>query len=199
MSNIHTFKTWHIVVSGFMQSRGTPNGMVQLWNELYHRHADKDTCVQYLTYNGDFSGMAEMIWRQRDPMAPPTICIYGYSWGGPGSMRLAVELERRGLKVKHMVLSDPVYRPPRWLPTRLWLSMTNLPTIHVPRTVGLVKWFYQRKNRPHGHQLIAEDRNSTKIAKGVQLDYTHQYMDDAIEFHSACHLVADSVTIPKSE
>jgi hypothetical protein len=195
MPNIHPFHTWHIVISGFMQHRGTPNGMVGLWRDLHQRHAGPGVVVEYMCWNDKFKKQAEKIWRSSD--VGQIICIYAYSWGaGHGAMKLARALEKYKLGVRVMVLSDPVFRP--WLRLLSPLAMTRFPWIRLPKKISEVFWFFQRKNRPHGHRLVAVDSIVTEIHDGVQINYFHQGMDDAIEFHEACHLVANSVTMPDS-
>ena len=188
------FKTWHIVISGFMQNRGTPNGMVKLWKNLYKQHAGPDTVVAYMCWNDKFKEQAELIHRMTNSGPMPTICIYAYSWGaGHGAMKLARALEDRGIGVRCMVLSDPVFRP--WLRLLAPLAMTRFPWIRIPRKVSEVFRFFQRENRPHGHRLVAVKKGFTEIHEGEQLKYRHQGMDDASEFHLRCHEVADKCTI----
>lgn len=179
---------WHLVIGGFRQTVGRPNGMVALWRKLM-RHNGPQEAVVPLKWNARWRHVAELIWLVRRPYPEDTsIRIYAYSWGaGWGAMQLARELDARGLGVDFMVLSDPVYRS-SWLLGRA-LALSSLVSIRVPANVGHVHWFRQTKNRPCGHNLVAENVH-TEIFPPVVLERTHQYMDDAEEFHAECLRVA---------
>lgn len=173
---------WHICISGFLQDEGRPTGIVKLWNELHRRHASADCCVQHRSWHDDMNALAELIWRLR-PSADeggPAIGIYAYSWGGWTAVELCRQLLRRGLRVSTLVLSDPVYRGPRWC--RWWRALCSTSTIVIPRNVDICWSYYQRVNLPCGHTLVAESKRTAMYAPH-KLDVAHEYMDDAEAFH----------------
>lgn len=181
--------TWHLVISGFLQTVGKPNGMVSLWRKLM-RHNGPEAAVVPLKWNSQWWDIAELIWSVQPNGHDRVIRIYAYSWGaGWGAMELARQLDRRGMAVDHMVLSDPVFRS-SWLLGR-WLALSELASIEVPANVRRVSWFRQTKNRPCGHNLAAADGQITVIQPPVVLSRTHQYMDDAEDFHAECLRVAE--------
>lgn len=176
------FRRVHVVVSGFLQRYGDRNGMARLWRAL-HGCASEDTAILHHRWNDDFRDAAEFIWRYRATQGEPTrIALYGYSWGVAGCLRLARELQKRGMGVDYLVSSDGVYR--HWYPLGSWRAMVSWSKLVVPSNVANVLWFRQRSNLPAGHDIVAEDSSKTQVFKPVVLEQTHQYMDDAPMFHA---------------
>lgn len=176
------FRRVHVVVSGFLQRYGDRNGMARLWRAL-HSQADADTAILHQRWCDDFRDVAEFVWRYRATQGEPTrIALYGYSWGVAGCLRLARELQKRGMGVDYLVSSDGVYR--HWYPLGSWRAMVSWSRLVVPSNVANVFWFRQRANLPAGHEIVAEDRAKTQVFKPVVLTSTHQYMDDAPMFHA---------------
>ena len=190
----HEIKTWHQVISGFTQNLGRPSGAEQLYFEL-REMINAETDVRLSVWKDRWDDVAEFM--RRSSVAEPRIYIYAYSWGGGyGFKHLANALRKRGMHIDCAVLCDPVYRSsilPTWLPINP-LSMTSWARIKVPDNVRRVKWFYQRQNRPQGHNLIAKDPKKTAIAPGIQLDANHEFMDDRHEWHTAAWKVAHDST-----
>lgn len=178
---------WVVVISGFLQDEGQPTGMVGLWASLHHDLSSSYTRVELRSWDDDWQTVAEFIWRQRPPGDGLDVCIFAYSWGGPSAMALAEELGLRGIAVRHMVLSDPVYRH-RW---KFWRVFWRWPRISVPPNVRFVSWFRQHMDWPEGHDLVAEDPDRTAIRPPTVLARGHSTMDDANRFHRVCHLVAE--------
>jgi len=176
-------KKWHIVISGFMQSAGKPNGMVALWQKLHAEHAAPGTSVILRSWNDNFWDLAELIWRLRGPHNGTNVKVYGYSWGGMSAVILARLLGDRGIKIKEMVLSDPVYRHRYWLGQ--WRAFAPWSKIYIPPNVLNVTWLRQVKNLPRSHCLVADNPSETHISMPRTLSRTHQYMDDAGVFHAA--------------
>jgi hypothetical protein len=182
---------WHVVIGGFLQDEGRPTGMVRLWRKLDARLSSPGVRVELRNWNDNWRQFAELIWRVQPGDGSVKVGIYAYSWGaGWGAMQLAKCLSRRGVPVAHMVLSDPVYRSPL-LPFR-WLAFCPWRPIVVPRNVRQVTWFRQRRNRPSGCRLVAEDSQRTTIrpADGYEADVIHEYMDDLLAFHRMCERTA---------
>lgn len=180
----------HNAISGFRQSPAAWNGVLELAEKLRETHCDGvRSRVHYFTWRENWAAIANYHLALAEKYrTEATIGIYAYSWGaGWGAMQLASQLRRRGLRVRVMVLSDPVYRHPFFL----WRSLCNWtwplggePLIRVPDNVKEVYWFQQTQNRPSGHKLISASRtNGALIHPPVLLRRDHQYMDDAPEFH----------------
>jgi thioesterase domain-containing protein len=171
---------WHIVISGFLQREGAPNGMLRLATRLHAERAAADCMVEMRLWHDRMSGLAEKIWLLRPESAPPQIRMYGYSWGGAAALRLAAELKERGLPVEIIVLTDAVYR--HWYWAGNWRSFWPLTRLRVPANVRRVEWFSQRQNWPQGHQIVPLDSEATAVVHRGELGVTHQYMDDAWPF-----------------
>ncbi len=182
-----TIRIWHIVIPGFLQNEGKPVGMVQLWRDLHQAHAWPDTCVELREWNSDWNALAELIWRYRGEGAP-RIAIYGYSWGGMSAVFLARQLQRRGIGVKWMVLSDPVYR--HSYPLGNWRTLVPWKEIVVPRTVDRVEWFRQRRSWPRGHDLVKAGPLTHLGPAWEEQNCDHRHMDDLPVFQNRCREVA---------
>ena len=189
--NTKAIHIWHIVISGFLQNEGLPVGMVQLWRDLHQAHAGPDTCVTLREWNSDWNALAELIWRMRGER-PPRIAIYSYSWGGMSAVLLARQLQRRGIDVQWMVLSDPVYR--HWYPLGNWRTLVPWSEIIVPTNVDWVDWFRQRTNWPRAHRVVAADSDETHVsAPWMARHIDHSHMDDLVEFQKRCREVANII------
>lgn len=170
---------WLILVQGFLQDRGTPNGMVRLWLRAHSNFAGRSTAVMLLSWNDNVRQLAEFIWRSSRP--DPLIHIAGYSWGGTTARNLCCQLSKRGLSIDQVILSDPVYR--HWWMPRRWTTLLPWRTIEFPTNVSRIYWYRQEQNWPRAHSPAAEDTDSTYVSPGFLLKCSHQYMDDAQEFH----------------
>ncbi len=187
-----TIRTWHIVISGFLQNEGQLVGMVQLWRDLYQVHAGPDTCVTLREWNSDWNALAELIWRINRDQPPPRIAIYAYSWGGMSAVLLARQLQRRGIDVQWMVLSDPVYR--HWYLLGNWRTLVPWSEIIVPTNVDDVAWFRQRTNCPRAHRVVAADSRETHVsAPWMAWHIDHRHMDDLVECQKRCKEVASMI------
>lgn len=173
-------REWVILVSGFLQDHGEPNGMVGLWRKIHALQAGPDSAVMLYPWWFDYRTTAEFMWRLRNG-GPSRVTLIGYSWGGVGCVRLAQELRKRGIAVNHMILSDAVYRHGYWLGN--WRAFVPWIPIKIPANVHLVDWFRQREAQPYGHDVVAQSRLYTLVNPPTDLEVTHQYMDDAKEFH----------------
>lgn len=184
----HPIQEWHVCISGFLQDEGRPTGISRAWRSLHNARTRPDARVELRSWNDDFKALAEFIWRFRDEYCDPTINLYGYSWGGAGAVRLAEELHRRGLRVDHMVLCDPVYRHPYWLGN--WRAFWPWSTIVIPENVREVTWFRQSLSLPKGHDLMAQSPR-TILHQPVELSADHLHIDEEPAFFDACFTASD--------
>lgn len=175
---------WHILISGFRQSRLTMNGMERLWLDL-RGMSSRRRCVQYFTWDDDWKEHAAFI--ARNSHEGSKVYIYAYSWGaGWGFMKLSKYLGELGVQVNVAVLCDPVYRNPIF-PTWFTLnpmSMTEGRKIKLPDNVREVYWLYQRNNKPCGHTPVGEH---CMIHDPIKLNLIHSEMEDSPEFHAMVH------------
>jgi len=188
-----TITTWHLCISGFTQTEGTFHGIVPLWRELHACLSSAEDVVSLRTWSSNWRDLAEHIFLvQQEQGERIRVAVYAYSWGGGyGLVRFAKELNKRGIPIEIAVLSDPVYCSP-WYTFR-WLAMTGFRKIVIPNNVRMVRWFYQRQNHPQSQGIVAQDPKRTLIVDGVEVDRTHQYMDDSGQFHQACHAAAEAL------
>lgn len=182
--------SFHIVISGFLQYEGKPNGMIRLWRELHEAHANPNTLVLLRTWNDNMKNLAEFIWRLGSEY--PSVKIYGYSWGGAASVKLAKCLNRRGMVVSHMVLSDAVYRHTYWLGN--WRALVPWSEIKIPSNVKVVDWFRQKDKWPKlsGHKVVAKEPTQTIVNEGKMGNCSHTYMDELYAFHKKALSVSNA-------
>lgn len=185
-------RTWLVGFAGFFQTRGTANGMIDLHGELRQKHVSPQTVVQFCHWDDNVDGLAEQIWRTaRKADVAPAIYVYAYSWGGMTAMNFARQLRARdNLRVRHMVLSDAVYR--HWYWAGNWRAfMPGIPIV-VPDNVLRVDWYRQTTTRLRGHDLVAEDDVATNLSDPVYVRHTpHTRMDDCGLFRERCLQVAE--------
>ena len=196
----NAIKTWHVVIGGFLQTKGTANGMIGLWQRL-KEFSNPSTHIIFGAWNEDYSSLAELIWRagEQDTNEQVNINIYCYSWGGTASLRLSKELKSRGLTVQNLVMCDPVYRP-RFFSFK-FLAMLPWPKLLVPANVKNVFWFHQTNPRfsldgepiwkiwkafhPAGHEVLTSSED-TVVVGPMELVEEHIYCDDNPEFQNTC-------------
>jgi hypothetical protein len=180
----------HQCISGFTQDERRPHGVLRLAEKL---HAlgfnNRVSRVSLRRWNDDWSDVAEYYWLLgQEHQAHVVVNIYGYSWGvGWGAIQLARELQKRSISVHQLVSADGVYRH-AWfrLPSMLGRDSSCLaPKIRVPSNVRIVTPFHQTINRPQGHVIVGEADFTGIIQASRELQATHQYLDDAAEFHDA--------------
>ena len=178
-----------IIISGFTQTLRAETGSERLWLQL-RKHSTPSRMVIMREWRADWRGVAEHL--SRVCTSTPVVRVYAYSWGGGGGfIRLARELEKRGIVVASVVLCDPVYRSP-WLPDWLPvnpLSLTRFPKIRVPGNVAVVHWLYQRKSRPRGHQPVSTNP-ATVVHEGIELHCTHVHADKQHQYHELARQVS---------
>jgi len=183
---------FHFCISGFTQNRGYCHGILKLREELIEagHYFDNHARVAYWTWDMNFDLVAsELQIVCTRAGVRPVVGIYGYSYGGWGSLKFARALDNRGIDVREMVLSDPVGRPWFWpapLPAATsMLSREYAFALTVPANVENCKVFYQRGSRPQGHRVVARMPSVTDVKEKELKGYTHVQMDDAQEFHDA--------------
>jgi hypothetical protein len=190
----------HQCISGFTQNVHQIHGILKLSERMRRPESGVVDCCHRRLYfnrwNDDWKKIAEHYWNVADlHLESLTICVYAYSWGaGWGAMQLARHLKRFEMKVRVMVLCDPVYRNPHWY--LKWLSLVHRdssfsPVIRVPDNVREVFHFHQRVNVPSGHKLVGT--GETLIRPPIELRRIHQKMDDSWEFHGLSLSIAKKV------
>lgn len=183
-------KRWVYVITGFMQTAGTRTRMIDLWRGL-DALTGNDTRIELRTWWADWDAEAEMVLRTADINHDPLILVFAYSWGaGWGAMEFAKRLEDRQLLIKHMVLSDPVYR--HWYSAGNWRSFFPYIPIYIPVNVENVDWFRQVRDWPRAHPLLPLDKKATKVSLPITLPGNHASMDEAPKFLHKCEEVAVS-------
>lgn len=186
---------FHLCISGFTQDVSTTHGICTLSEKLIQasHSCQVNSRVWLRKWSENWSAIAESIeLTRRHYEADVIVNVYAYSWGaGWGAMQLAKYLQKPGIHINSMVLCDPVYRHP-WFILR-WLSLlsrdwTNFsPVIKMPSNVDKVDGYFQVQDRPQGHRVVrARGNTTTKINHFKPLKRSHQYMDDAREFHDLC-------------
>jgi len=191
---------FHFCISGFTQNRGYCHGILRLREELIlaGHYNDTKARVAYWTWDMDFELVAsELQIVCTRAGVKPIVGVYGYSYGGWGSLKFARALNKRGIEVRAMVLADPVGRPWFWpapLPAATsMLSRDYAFALEVPANVEKCIGFYQKSNRPQGHRLVAELSAVTEIIETELTGHTHVQMDDAQDFHDAVLLEANAI------
>ena len=180
----------HLCISGFLQTETRCHGILKLSEKLsaagFNRHVSR---VWYRPWNSDWSAVAEHVWLLGQHYdAEILVNVYAYSWGvGWGAVQFARELQKRSLRVQHLVSSDGVYRHPnlllRWT-LLLKRTVRFAPVIRIPGNVNFVHPFHQTESRPQGHRLVVE--GTTIISESVRCGGSHSYMDEHKRFHAAC-------------
>lgn len=171
---------WRIVLGGFLQSQFELNGSVRLWRKAHSEFTNSVTVVQFSPWNTDPRQLAELILQLDHQDDDPDIRIAAFSWGGALAVRLCRQLQRRGLRVRRLVLCDPVYRHSYWLGN--WRALFSGIPIRIPTNVDVVDYLFQRQSKPMGHQIELVGGPSV-IRSAVQLESDHMWMDDAPEYH----------------
>ena len=178
----------HQCISGFTQDVNTFHGILRLSEKIRGAVDCKNNRFEVHRWCSNWKAIAEYYALLASYYEEKlTVCIYAYSWGaGWGAMELSRQLSKRGIEIRVMVLSDPVFRHPKWY--LRWVSLllrdtTLLPIIRVPHNVEEVYTFHQKMNRPQGHRLLPSNGTMIYPSKLVK-NCNHQNMDDAFEFHS---------------
>lgn len=161
------------------------HGMMKLSEELHEKiPVGVDNRIWFTRWCEPWDRYSENVWLLRNVAGKPEVSIYAYSWGaGWGAMQFAKHLGRANICVRVMVLSDPVYRHP--FPLLRWTAFLPGKRIKVPPKVCEVYSYYQRVSSPQGHELVRTSHR-TIIHPPIELQCTHDQMDDSPEFHGQC-------------
>lgn len=190
---------WIICISGYRQTQGNAEqGVPWLAHRLITEYGHLAR-VEFYTWDSDWSGIAEWIFRASQNGSPPTIMLVAYSWGvGYGALRLLHELRRRGVRVNIVVLSDGVRHFGGSVMHRLGVSQVaayrsrpfGKPQIKLyDDAIGELHWFHQnnfdlfdRNSWLRGHDIVRQSDgkkfDNEYVISGVQ----HRYMDELQEF-----------------
>lgn len=182
---------WIVLFSGFGQDNGQKSGTIAIWRRLYNLHAGPQCCVEVHPWNTSVRALAHKIRNNKNGELP-SIIVGGYSFGGMTAVNFANQLRLCGLSVKHMILSDPVYRHSYY--AGWWRSMVPWSEIRVPPNVHTVKVFAQANSRywppnraggwfqPAGHAVVG---SLGEEYMPTVLEHDHSNMDDATQYHEA--------------
>lgn len=174
----------HIIISGFLQNRLLENGLDRIYMELL-KFSKPECQVDFYNWDSDWRAIAEFIKRTGpDQYSDLDIRCYAYSWGcGYGFTRLARYLNKIGIPISAVVMSDPVYYPG----ILKYRALFSSSVIKIPDNVENCWYFHQKQNRPRGHLVVS----SRPVVRSLgELSMTHQYMDDAPQFRDACIKIA---------
>ena len=179
-------KVWHEIIGGFLQNQGTLTGMIKLWADIHAKCCKPGhTNANFSPWNSNWKHRAEHI--SRFSAEEPIILVYAYSWGaGWGARQLAKELDKRGLEIRMMILSDPVYRHPYWLGN--WRAFWPYSVIKFPPNVNEISYYIQRIDWPRGHKV-----EGNKVHNPVEVSRGHRWMDEAPEFLRECLFAAETL------
>lgn len=182
-------KRWVYCITGFLQTAGTRTRVIDLWRGL-DALTGNDTRIELRTWCADWEAEAELVLRTSSIDGPaPLVLVFGYSWGGGwGAMQFAKALDDRELLVRHMVLSDPVFRYRYWYGQ--WRTFFPFIPIYVPSNVQNVDYFRQVRDWPRAHPLIARNADLTRVSEPVTLNANHVNMDESPTFLRKCEEVA---------
>lgn len=177
-------KKWVVPIMGFTENTQRASGIEMLCRAIRQFDGGEVAICDPWEWNED--SKANALWLMRNSSYLPTrILVVAYSWGaGWGFLNLARELQRLGQDIELAILCDPVFRSPINLLAPL--SLTRFPRIEVPENVERVVVFRQRKNLPRAHDVVAlGSKLETFIEPPITLEYIHQRIDNAPEFHRA--------------
>lgn len=187
--------TIHCVTAGFTQNRSQMHGMLKLDEEVRKVVGNGIyTRVWFQRWDDNWEEIAEHAWllgRHYD--CPVQVVSYCYSWGcGWGFTQFAEYLRLADIDVAVAVLCDPVYRHKHWLFQWVtqWRAFISQIPIDIPTNVKEVYSFVQKQETLRGHDLRAPHLGPDKLHPPVELETTHNKMDDHPEFHKTCLEVA---------
>lgn len=191
-------ENWIVCISGYLQGQGNAEqGIPALAHGLQIQHGSHAR-VEFHTWNSDWSGIAEWIFRTSQNGKPPTIMLVAYSWGvGFGATRFIRELRHRKLRVNCAVFADGVYHFGGPLFHKCGVSqlaayttrLGNRKTVKLEDNIDEVHWFrqddmsiLQPKTWLRGHQLVYRKTGVPLPNEVLLSDVTHSYIDEAPEF-----------------
>lgn len=188
---------WDLIVDGFTRREGMVDGSNHLWFKA-NVNSSPAHVVEFRSWKFRYADFATQISRFLPDDKHPVINLAGYSYGGYSVVKVARELDRRGIPVQCLILCDAVYR--HWYAAGQWRSMVPWSKIVIPKNVREVFWFrqqhprfalyrdqefcgYDRFAQPAGHEVVAPG-TETRLHKAVILDREHTFMDAAPEYHT---------------
>lgn len=179
--------------SGFRQDASVPTGTFRIWSLLHEQFAGPRCIVQMHPWDTPPRVLAQRI-RNSGYGSSVDIVLGGYSWGGMTAARVAEQLEACNLRVRKVVLADPVYR--HWYALGWWRSLFRWFEIEIPANVYEVQYFLQENPRfvigrpggtiqPAGHIVVPEDPQKTTVHDPVYLTCDHMAMDETWQYRDA--------------
>lgn len=179
------------LISGFTQTEENWNGVQELREKLLAELDDYSSLsvrVRLGEWHNDWFAAARQVYmlRERYPNEPFVVVVFAYSWGvGNGLVKFAKYLDRFGVDIAHVVLSDPVYR--HWFSPGNWRAIWGDRRIAIPKNVLRIEGFHQETDLPHGRRPMSDQ---AQCDPWVLLRRPHAEMDDARDWWKRCIEVA---------
>jgi pimeloyl-ACP methyl ester carboxylesterase len=166
-----------VLTTGFATRESTQGGIRDLYLEVRKRIASPDTYVMLRTWKQSMTDVAKII--EGDAGRKARIDYIGHSYGaGVAFPKFCKQLAKRGRRVTHAVLIDPVPQAP-WPPNLAWKRLFGFKsvlhvinhgwdTITLPFNVQSAQVFRQTNNIPMGR--IVKGPRVTSTVYGLNLD-----------------------------
>lgn len=173
-----------VVVSGYGQDGRARNGGLDLVDQLGELAHGNDVQLYYARWDDDPVHWARLLYHRN----VDEVALHPYSYGGGWfAPRFTRALQREGIEVAYVSMSDGVHRfpikllnwrniVPRWVPV-------PRPPIRFSPNVKRVHGFYQRTNQPSGDLVIADEPSLTRIEMTLVVGRKHEEMDNLDEWH----------------
>jgi pimeloyl-ACP methyl ester carboxylesterase len=158
-----------VLTTGFGTRESTRGGIRDLYLEVRRKIAASDTYVMLRTWKQSMTDVAKII--EGDAIRRARIDFIGHSYGaGVAFPKLCKQLAKRGRRVDHAILIDPIPRVWRWFGLASLSHVLNhgWDTIALPDNVRSAKVFRQTNNIPMGRIVKGPRVNSTVY--GLNLD-----------------------------
>jgi pimeloyl-ACP methyl ester carboxylesterase len=158
-----------VLTTGFATRESTQGGIRDLYLEVRKRIASPDTYVMLRTWKQSMTDVAKII--EGDAGRKARIDYIGHSYGaGVAFPKFCKQLAKRGRKVTHAVLIDPVPRVWRWFGLASISHVLNhgWDTIKLPENVQSAAVFRQTNDIPMG-RIVRGPRVSSTVY-GLDLD-----------------------------
>lgn len=203
-------QNWHIVFGGFLQDEGqATNGTLGTWFNLHRSLANETTVVEWHAWNTDARNLAEKINRFSGSDMPK-VYVYAYSWGATAASLLCQALQRHGIIVEIVVLTDGVYRHQYKL--GWWRAAVSWSKLYFTSNVLRISYGVQKNPRfnwtrkskglgdffePSGHGIHLENDTATDVIRRPDSHLSHTHMDESVDFEIIVDTIIESIEMDK--